>query len=454
MIRRHLLAACCGLALLVASVPLHAQTVLNVVTAGDQNMVDYINDYLAPKFEAANAGVTLNLVDGGDSAGIQAIEARALAALATKADPQADLFEGSEARLPPGALEAGLYVDFSKENLSNYSKINPLALDIPQNLPFRGSQVLLAYDTTKLPADKAPKTFADLVAWIKANPGQFIYNRPDKGGSGGNFVVRAIWEANGRDPSVFKIDNYKPETGDPMLQKGFDILKDIAPSLMDQGAYTSGNTQSIQLLGQGAVTMIPAWSDQTLAAIAQGALPETTGLVQLTDLGLPGGFSRSAILANGVNKDAALKLADFILSEEIQSAVLTAPRPHGSPSVAGVKLVRSLPAHSSVAGNEVAGRARSSSSESSSGRSTSPPTRSRHPGPTDGTGKWLRLKKIAAGVVRSSPCAANDVSLFGGSCRWTTSSTHSACQVVRTRLARDPQARLERLPSCPAPSRR
>ncbi len=69
--------------------------------------------------------------------------------------------------------------------------------------------------------------------------------------------------------------------------------------------------------------MIPAWSDQALSAIKQGVLPETTGLVQLSDLALPGGFSRSAILANGVNKDAALKLADFILTEEIQSAVLT-----------------------------------------------------------------------------------------------------------------------------------
>ena len=292
-------------------------------TSSDQNIIDFWTNIVKPKFEAANPGITINLVDAGDSAGLQAIEARAVAALASKADPQADFFEGSDARLPPGALEAGVYVDFSKENLSNYSKLNPLAADIPQNITYRGSQVLLAYDTTKLPADKAPKTFADLVAWIKANPGQFIYNRPDKGGSGGNFVVRAIWEANGKDPSVFKIDNYAAATSEPMLQKGFDLLKDLAPSLMDQGAYTSGNTQSIQLLSQGAVTMIPAWSDQALAAIKNGVLPETTGLVQLSDLALAGGFTKNTIPVNGANKAAALKLQDFILSEEIQSAVIT-----------------------------------------------------------------------------------------------------------------------------------
>lgn len=293
------------------------------ITSSDQNVIDFWTNVVKPKFEAANAGLTLNLVDGGDNAGLLAIASRALAALQTKSDPQVDFFEGFDSRLPNGGLEAGLWVDFSKANLSNYSKINPLAKDIPTNIQYRGSQVLLAYDTTKLSPDKAPKTWADLIAWIKANPGQFIYNRPDKGGSGGNFVRRAIYEANGKDPSVFKVDNYTADKGGAMLDKAWAILKDLAPSLMDQGAYTSGNTQSLQLLGQGAVTMIPAWSDQSLSAIKSGALPDTTGLVQLSDLGFPGGFTNSTVPTNGVNKDAALKLLDFILTPEIQSAVLT-----------------------------------------------------------------------------------------------------------------------------------
>ncbi|HEY8596641.1 MAG TPA: extracellular solute-binding protein [Devosiaceae bacterium] len=295
-------------------------------TSSDQNVLDFWTNFVKPKFEAANPGVTINLVDGGDNAGLQAIAERALAALGTNADPQADLFEGFDARQPVGALEKGLWVNFADAGMSNYSKINPLAIaldGIPQNLPYRGSQVLLAYDTTKLSPADVPKTWADLIAWIKANPGQFIYNRPNKGGSGGNFVRRAIYAANGDDPSLFKVDNYSEDAAAKMLEPAWDILKDLAPSLMDQGAYTSGNTQSIQLLGQGAVTMIPAWSDQTLSAISQGALPETTGLVQLQDLGFPGGFARLTIPTNGVNKDAALKLADFVLSEEIQSAILT-----------------------------------------------------------------------------------------------------------------------------------
>ncbi|MEO8758416.1 MAG: extracellular solute-binding protein [Devosia sp.] len=295
-------------------------------TSSDQNILDFWTNVVKPKFEAANAGATINLVDGGDNAGLQAIASRALAALDSKADPQADFFEGFDARQPAGALDKGLWVDFAKENLSNYGKINPLAFkidNVTQNLPYRGSQVLLAFDTTKLAADKAPKTWADLVAWIKANPGQFIYNRPDKGGSGGNFVRRAIYAANGNDPSLFAVDNFTQVKGDEMLGKGWEVLKDLAPSLMDQGAYTSGNTQSIQLLSQSAVTMIPAWSDQALSAINQGVLPATTGLVQLSDLGFPGNFARVNVPTNGANKALAIKLADFILSQEIQSAVIT-----------------------------------------------------------------------------------------------------------------------------------
>jgi putative spermidine/putrescine transport system substrate-binding protein len=291
-------------------------------TSSDQNIIDFWTNVVKPKFEAANSGVTINLVDGGDSAGVQAIAERAMAALGSSNDPQADMAEGFDTRLPKGGIEKGLWVDFSKAGLSNYSKINPLAFDVPTSLPYRGSQVLLAYDTTKLPADKAPKTWADLVAWIKANPGQFIYNRPDKGGSGGNFVRRAIWEVNGRDPSKFTVDNFG-QFGATALPPAWDLLKDLAPSMMDQGAYTSGNTQSIQLLSQGAVTMVPAWSDQALQAIKTGVLPETTGLVQLTDLALAGGFTKIGVFSNGLNKDLALKLSDFVLSEEIQSAVIT-----------------------------------------------------------------------------------------------------------------------------------
>ena len=42
-----------------------AETVLNVATAGSQNMVDYVKTYLAPKFEAMHPDVKIKVVGTG-----------------------------------------------------------------------------------------------------------------------------------------------------------------------------------------------------------------------------------------------------------------------------------------------------------------------------------------------------------------------------------------------------
>lgn len=296
---------------------------IDFYTSSDANISDFFTNVVKGPFEAANPGIELNVVIARPAAALDAVAQRALAALSAKADPQLDAVEQYDPNLPTGGLAAGLWTDLSKAGLKNYGTVNKLAIQSPYALPYRGSQVLLAYDTTKLPKDKVPKTWADLVAWIKANPGQFIYNRPDKGGSGQNFVNRAIHEVSGRDPSRFTVTNYSEAAANDVLPKAFDLLKDLAPSLYQNGAYTAGNTASVQLLAQGAVTMIPAWSDQALQAIAKGVLPETTGLVQLTDLALCGGFSASLVPANAAHHAEALKLLDFMLTPDMQSAIIT-----------------------------------------------------------------------------------------------------------------------------------
>ncbi len=42
-----------------------AETILNVATAGSQNMVDYVRFYLAPKFEVSHPGVKVKTVGTG-----------------------------------------------------------------------------------------------------------------------------------------------------------------------------------------------------------------------------------------------------------------------------------------------------------------------------------------------------------------------------------------------------
>lgn len=296
---------------------------VNVYTGADSNISDFWTNVVLPGFRAVNSDAKVRVVDAGDNAGLRAIADRAMAALGSDNDPQVDMFESYTPDQTRGSIEAGLWVNIATSGIEGWNRVNPAAKETDFDLPYRGSQVLLAYDATRVSADEAPKTWDEMTAWIHANPGQFIYNRPDKGGSGGNFVRRAIHEANGRDPSKFSLDNYSDAYAAETLPGAWDILKALAPSLYENGSYSSGNTQSIQLLAQGVVKMTPVWSDQVLQAIKMGVLPETTGLVQLQDLALCGGFSRITVPTNAAHLDVAMELMSYVMSEEIQSKIIT-----------------------------------------------------------------------------------------------------------------------------------
>jgi putative spermidine/putrescine transport system substrate-binding protein len=323
MLNRRLFLTVTAAAPLALSRLAHAQdrSVLQVYIDGDTNISDWWNDSIKPAFEAAHPGHTFNVtITRGVADGNATIAQRALAAFQSKTDPQVDYFEEFDPRNAEGSVEAGMWTTFDATSVPNLSLINPAAMDVPYRLPYRGSQVLIAYDSAKVAT--APKTFADIVAFAKANPGRFTYGRPDKGGSGSNFVIRAIHEGNGRDPALFTRENFAQPMADEMLEKGWALLRDLHPFTFGEGTYPAGNTPALQLLAQGAVDMIAAWSDQSIQSIAQGVLPPTTKLVQLQDLGLCGGFAYSAIPTNAKNLDMAVKLAELTLSVPMQTAIV------------------------------------------------------------------------------------------------------------------------------------
>jgi putative spermidine/putrescine transport system substrate-binding protein len=167
-----------------------------------------------------------------------------------------------------------------------------------------------------------PKTFPELIDWIKAHPGEFVYCRPDKGGSGGNFVIRAIYEANGKDTTLFTPDNYTEELANKLLPPAWKLLSDINSSIYQNGSYPAGNLPTLQLLANGSVSMITAWSDQSLQALQNGTLPDTVKLTQLTDLPMTGGWVYTAVPKNATHMDGALAFANYYISLENEVSVV------------------------------------------------------------------------------------------------------------------------------------
>ena len=62
---RRLLLTAAAFGLLAGTPARAADTTLNVLTAGDQNMVDYVNEFLAPRFEAQHPGVRVQAAGTG-----------------------------------------------------------------------------------------------------------------------------------------------------------------------------------------------------------------------------------------------------------------------------------------------------------------------------------------------------------------------------------------------------
>lgn len=296
---------------------------LDIYTNADANITTFWQNVIRPAFEEMRSGVELRVVNVRGQGGIDPLAQRAVAALRSGADPQFDYAESYDPKNSKEAMAAGLWTDWSKAGLSNYRRLHPMSFETRFGLSYRGSQVLLAYDSRKLRPGEVPRTWVDLVAWIKAHPGRVIYNLPDKGGSGANFVRRAIHEVNGRDPAVFTPANFSEAAAARTLPAAWDVLRDIAPHLYGQGTYTADNQASIRLLAQGAVTMVPVWSDQVQTALRDGLLPPSTGLAQLTDLAFAGGFVQTVVPVNARRHSLALNLADFVLSPRIQARIVS-----------------------------------------------------------------------------------------------------------------------------------
>jgi putative spermidine/putrescine transport system substrate-binding protein len=294
---------------------------INFYTDSDTNISDWISNSVVPAFEKKfpQYKVKVTIVRGVGN-GDEDIADRALAAMKTNSDPQADIIE-FDASARPDLIQAGLWQKLDAAAVPNAKDLLQGLQTTDFSIPYRGSQVLLAYDSEQVKDNEVPHTFADLLTWIKAHPGQFVYCRPDKGGSGGNFVVRAIYESTGKDPSIFK-----PGEPDPNLvsqfPKAWAMLRDIHPAIYDNGAYPSGNTQVLTLLGNGSVSMATVWSDQALQALAKGVLPPSIKLTQLTDLPFPGGATMLSIPKNSHNVKGAEEFINYLLSSEGQLSVI------------------------------------------------------------------------------------------------------------------------------------
>ena len=207
-------------------------------------------------------------------------------------------------------------LDSSKiPNSSSVEAKSSIATDYCQ--PYRGTTVILAYDSAKVPTP--PATMDELVAWMKANPGRFAYNTPGTGGAGDSFARSAVY--NFLPEEAFTSDDEKWVSE---WDAGFDFLKEIHPYIYSSGGsivYPNKNQGTLDLLNQGEIDMCPNWADMVLSQRASGEIKDTIKITQI-DPALTGSLQSLAIPTFGSNEEGAYAFMNYMLSPAAQELMV------------------------------------------------------------------------------------------------------------------------------------
>ena len=293
-----------------------AQT-LNVITAGDQNMVDYVNNYLGPKFEKLNPGVKVRAVgtgpgDSGSQKIYEKLSAQQKAGSAAWDIDVAVVHQRGAATMVNEKLLMPYRNDVAAGKLvSRDTAKNALGANVDGYvLPMFHSQIAFAYnpDLVKTP----PKSFVELNEWVKKNPKQFGYNGVKGGMSGVGFVMGWVAANSGMGDKLEK-GPYDPAQK-ATIDKSLASLKDFNQYVV----MTPGNAGTLDMLNRGEIAMGPVWVDMFYTWQADGKMSPNIKLA-LPSPGLPGQPMYYVIPAKAANAAIAKKFIDFAESPEIQA---------------------------------------------------------------------------------------------------------------------------------------
>jgi putative spermidine/putrescine transport system substrate-binding protein len=293
-----------------------AQT-LTVVTAGDQNMVDYVNEYLAPMFEEQHPGVSVRaLGTGPGDAGSQMIYERLAAQAAAGAEAwdtdvivvhqkmagqmvQEDLLAAYRDKIETGAL------------VTRDTAL--MALGTPVDgfvMPMFHSQTAIAYNPHLI--EEPPASLEELIAWVEEHPGQFGYNGIKGGMSGVAFVVGWMY-AHSDDPEQLMNGPFDAST----TERWADALARLR-DFNRHVTLTPGNAGTLDMLNRGEIAMGPVWVDMFYTWQADGRLSPDLRL-SLPEPGLPGQPMYYAVPARAENADLAAKFIELATSPAVQA---------------------------------------------------------------------------------------------------------------------------------------
>lgn len=294
-----------------------AETVLTVVSGGSQNMVDYITDYLGPKFEKQHPGVKVKAIGvGPDDAGSQKILEK-LQAQKSAGSRVWDVDVVVPNQQKTGEMvHAGLLMKY-RHSISTgkfaVSEASRHALGVNVDgyvMPMFQSQTAIAYNPALVRTP--PASYDELRRWVVKHPRAFGYNGLKNGMSGVAFIVGWMY-AYGGNPGVIQQGPYEAgkESG---WAEALKSLKDFNQYV----TFTPGNAGTLDMLNRGEIAMGPVWVDMFYSWKADGRLPPDLKL-KLIAPGMPGQPYYYAIPSRAAHVALAKQFIELATSPEVQA---------------------------------------------------------------------------------------------------------------------------------------
>ncbi|HKS34175.1 MAG TPA: extracellular solute-binding protein [Enterobacteriaceae bacterium] len=294
-----------------------AETVLNVATAGDQNMADYVKTWLGPKFEAAHPGVKVQVIgtgpgDAGSNKIMEKLVAQKESGAATWDIDVAVVHQKTGGDLVEKGLLAKYRQDIktgslvSSENAKNALGVNVDGYVMPMFL----SQTAIAWnsDLMKTP----PTSYDELVKWAEKNPKGFGYNGIKNGMSGVSFVVGWMY-AYGTDAERLSALPY-----DKGVEKNWGEAWTKLKAFNNNVTFTPGNAGTLDMLSRGEIAMGPVWVDMFYSWKDQGKLPPSIKLTLIAP-GMPGQPMYYVTPTKAAQPELAREFIALATSPEVQA---------------------------------------------------------------------------------------------------------------------------------------
>lgn len=278
-----------------------------------------VNDFNTNSEYAGQYEVTLQFMLSGTGAQTLA-DMLAAAAKANQTNTDYDIVDlsGDDLSKVVSLIGQEQFVKLDSGKLPNAASVDAkssIATEYCQ--PYRGTTVILAYDSAKVATP--PATMDELVAWMKANPGRFAYNTPGTGGAGDSFVRSSVY--NFLPEEAFTSDDEKWVS---QWDEGFAFLKEIHPYMYSSGGsivYPNKNQGTLDLLNQGEIDMCPNWADMVLSQRASGEIKDTIKITQISPA-LTGSLQSLVIPTFGSNENGAYAFMNYMLSPAAQEIMV------------------------------------------------------------------------------------------------------------------------------------